>query len=59
MERSIADRSIGIIKGIIPNLEAIFLAQRFPTMMAHRIDFYVFTFFLSAFSTFPRHSLLL
>ncbi len=59
MECSVADRSIGIGKGIIQDLDAIFIAQRFPTVMAYRIDLYVFSFLLSTFSAFPRHSVLL
>lgn len=59
MECSVTDCSIGIVKGIIQDLDAIVFAQRLPTVMAHRIDFDVFIFLLSAFCAFPRHSLLL
>jgi hypothetical protein len=59
MECSVADRSIGIGKGIIQDLDAIPIAQWLPTVMAYRIDLDVFSFLLSAFSAFPRHSLLL
>ena len=59
MKCPVADTYIGVVKGIIQDLDAMLIAQPLSTVVAYRLDLDVFSFLLSAFSAFPGHGLLL